>query len=203
VVGDRLRRAGDWYLPGRDPVATTGVTQPASCDLDHSIPDDETDHRPNQTRESRRLVPATPPRQDLGRWRYLRTPDGDDHWHLPYGTTYLVTSQGKLVAALTPRSRTTGLRCLMRLSRTTSNESGRGHAVSQMQSWSGSAPVNGRPDQSPKRSMSRSPPSERSSGSSCGKMLLISSGRTMKSGSSQSRGATSRGSLAPVRRRSQ
>ena len=28
-----------------------------------------------------------------GRWRYLRTPDGDFQWHGPYGTTYLVTDQ--------------------------------------------------------------------------------------------------------------
>jgi hypothetical protein len=26
-----------------------------------------------------------------GRWRYLRTPDGDHPWHGPYGTSYLVT----------------------------------------------------------------------------------------------------------------
>ena len=29
-----------------------------------------------------------------GRWRYLRTPDGDYQWHGPYGSTYLVTAQG-------------------------------------------------------------------------------------------------------------
>ena len=29
-----------------------------------------------------------------GRWRYLRTPDGDYQWHGPYGTTYLVTDHG-------------------------------------------------------------------------------------------------------------
>ena len=28
-----------------------------------------------------------------GRWRYLRTPDGDYQWHGPYGATYLVTDQ--------------------------------------------------------------------------------------------------------------
>ena len=28
-----------------------------------------------------------------GRWRYLRTPDGDYQWHGPYGTTFLVTDQ--------------------------------------------------------------------------------------------------------------
>ena len=29
-----------------------------------------------------------------GRWRYLRTPDGDYQWHGPYGTTYLVIAAG-------------------------------------------------------------------------------------------------------------
>ena len=66
-----------------------------SCDLDHTIPYDE-NGPPGQTRPDNLacLCRRHHRAKTTGRWRYLRTPDGDYHWHGPYGTTYLVTPQG-------------------------------------------------------------------------------------------------------------
>ena len=77
-----------------------------SCDLDHSIPYDE-NGPPGQTRPDNlaALCRRHHRAKTTGRWRYLRTPDGDYHWHGPYGTTYLVTPQG---TARLPRLSTAG-----------------------------------------------------------------------------------------------
>ena len=66
-----------------------------SCDLDHTIPYDE-NGPPGQTRPDNlaALCRRHHRAKTTGRWRYLRTPDGDYHWHGPYGTTYLVTDRG-------------------------------------------------------------------------------------------------------------
>ena len=61
--------------------------------------------RPHRSPTTRTDHPAKPRPENLaclcrrhhrakttGRWRYLRTPDGDYHWHGPYGKTYLVTT---------------------------------------------------------------------------------------------------------------
>ena len=67
-----------------------------SCDLDHTNPyDRRTDHpaKPTQT-TSPALCRRHHRAKTTGRWRYLRTPDGDYAWYGPYGTTYLVTPQG-------------------------------------------------------------------------------------------------------------
>jgi len=66
-----------------------------SCDLDHSIPYDE-NGPPGQTRPDNlaALCRRHHRAKTTGRWRYLRTPDGDYHWHGPSGTTYLVTNTG-------------------------------------------------------------------------------------------------------------
>ena len=66
-----------------------------SCDLDHTIPYDE-NGPPGQTRPDNLacLCRRHHRAKTTGRWRYLRTPDGDYHWHGPYGTTYLVTDRG-------------------------------------------------------------------------------------------------------------
>ena len=63
-----------------------------SCDLDHTIPYDE-NGPPGQTRPDNlaALCRRHHRAKTTGRWRYLRTPDGDYHWHGPYGTSYLVT----------------------------------------------------------------------------------------------------------------
>ena len=55
-----------------------------SCDLDHTIPYDRTDH-PGQTRPSNLvcLCRRHHRAKTTGRWRYLRTPDGDYLWHGP------------------------------------------------------------------------------------------------------------------------
>ena len=50
--------------------------------------------RPNHAGQPRRLCRRHHRAKTTGRWRYLRTPDGDYHWHGPYGTTYLVTARG-------------------------------------------------------------------------------------------------------------
>ena len=66
-----------------------------SCDLDHTIPYDE-NGPPGQTRPENlaALCRRHHRAKTTGRWRYLRTPDGDYQWHGPYGTTYLVTPRG-------------------------------------------------------------------------------------------------------------
>ena len=66
-----------------------------SCDLDHTIPYDETGP-PGQTTPANlaSLCRRHHRAKTTGRWRYLRTPDGDYLWHGPYGTTYLVTVRG-------------------------------------------------------------------------------------------------------------
>ena len=66
-----------------------------SCDLDHTIPYDE-NGPPGQTRADNLacLCRRHHRAKTTGRWRYLRTPDGDYLWHGPYGTTYLVTALG-------------------------------------------------------------------------------------------------------------
>ena len=66
-----------------------------SCDLDHTIPYDE-NGPPGQTRPDNLacLCRRHHRAKTTGRWRYLRTPDGDYQWHGPYGTTYLVTDHG-------------------------------------------------------------------------------------------------------------
>ena len=66
-----------------------------SCDLDHTIPYDE-NGPPGQTRPENlaALCRRHHRAKTTGRWRYLRTPDGDYTWHGPYGTTYLVTPRG-------------------------------------------------------------------------------------------------------------
>ena len=66
-----------------------------SCDLDHTIPYDE-NGPPGQTRADNlaALCRRHHRAKTTGRWRYLRTPDGDYHWHGPSGTTYLVTNSG-------------------------------------------------------------------------------------------------------------
>ena len=66
-----------------------------SCDLDHTIPYDE-NGPPGQTRPENLacLCRRHHRAKTTGRWRYLRTPDGDYTWHGPYGTTYLVTDRG-------------------------------------------------------------------------------------------------------------
>ena len=66
-----------------------------SCDLDHTIPYDE-HGPPGQTRPENltALCRRHHRAKTTGRWRYLRTPDGDYQWHGPYGATYLVTDQG-------------------------------------------------------------------------------------------------------------
>ena len=75
-----------------------------SCDLDHTIPYDE-NGPPGQTRPDNLacLCRRHHRAKTTGRWRYLRTPDGDYLWHGPYGTTYLVTPRGtsRLPAART------------------------------------------------------------------------------------------------------
>ena len=62
-----------------------------SCDLDHTIPYDE-NGPPGQTRPANLacLCRRHHRAKTTGRWRYLRTPDGDYHWHGPHGTTYVV-----------------------------------------------------------------------------------------------------------------
>ena len=66
-----------------------------SCDLDHTIPYDETGP-PGQTTPANLacLCRRHHRAKTTGRWRYLRPPDGDYAWYGPYGTTYLVTPQG-------------------------------------------------------------------------------------------------------------
>jgi hypothetical protein len=66
-----------------------------SCDLDHTIPYDETGP-PGQTRADNLacLCRRHHRAKTSGRWRYLRTPDNDYQWHGPYGTTYLVSARG-------------------------------------------------------------------------------------------------------------
>ena len=66
-----------------------------SCDLDHTIPYDQ-NGPPDQTRPENLacLCRRHHRAKTTGRWRYLRTPDGDYTWHGPYGTTYLVTDRG-------------------------------------------------------------------------------------------------------------
>ena len=66
-----------------------------TCDLDHTIPYDP-DGPPGQTRPANlaALCRRHHRAKTTGRWRYLRTPDGDYQWHGPYGATYLVTDQG-------------------------------------------------------------------------------------------------------------
>jgi 5-methylcytosine-specific restriction endonuclease McrA len=68
-----------------------------SCDLDHTIPYDE-NGPPGQTTPTNlaALCRRHHRAKTTGRWRYLRTPDGDHHWHGPDGTTYLVTDRGTL-----------------------------------------------------------------------------------------------------------
>ena len=66
-----------------------------SCDLDHSIPYDENGPPGQTTPENLACLCRRHHRaKTTGRWRYLRTPDGDYQWHGPYGTTYLVTDHG-------------------------------------------------------------------------------------------------------------
>jgi hypothetical protein len=66
-----------------------------SCDLDHSVPYDQ-NGPPGQTRPENLacLCRRHHRAKTSGRWRYLRTPDGDHTWYGPYGTTYLVTPRG-------------------------------------------------------------------------------------------------------------
>ena len=66
-----------------------------SCDLDHTIPYDQ-NGPPGQTRPENlaALCRRHHRAKTTGRWRYLRTPDGDYTWYGPYGTTYLVTDRG-------------------------------------------------------------------------------------------------------------
>ena len=66
-----------------------------SCDLDHTIPYDH-NGPPDQTTAANLacLCRRHHRAKTTGRWRYLRTPDGDYTWHGPYGTTYLVTDRG-------------------------------------------------------------------------------------------------------------
>ncbi len=66
-----------------------------SCDLDHTIPYDD-NGPPAQTRPDNlaALCRRHHRAKTSGRWQYRRTPDGDYHWHGPYGTTYLVTERG-------------------------------------------------------------------------------------------------------------
>ena len=68
-----------------------------SCDLDHTIPYDE-NGPPGQTRAENLacLCRRHHRAKTSGRWRYMRTPDGDYLWHGPYGTTYLATPQGSI-----------------------------------------------------------------------------------------------------------
>ena len=77
-----------------------------SCDLDHTIPYDQ-NGPPGQTRPENLacLCRRHHRAKTTGRWRYLRTPDGDYLWHGPYGTTYLVTDQGTR-RLCSPRPRT-------------------------------------------------------------------------------------------------
>ena len=78
-----------------------------SCDLDHTIPYDP-NGPPGQTRPENLacLCRRHHRAKTTGRWRYLRTPDGDYHWHGPYGTTYLVTDHGTRRLRCSPRPRT-------------------------------------------------------------------------------------------------
>ena len=63
-----------------------------SCDLDHRSPTTRTDHPAKPTPANLACLCRRHHRaKTTGRWRYLRTPDGDYQWHGPYGATYLVT----------------------------------------------------------------------------------------------------------------
>ena len=66
-----------------------------SCDLDHTIPYDP-DGPPGQTRAQNLacLCRRHHRAKTTGRWRYLRTPDGDYTWYGPSRTAYVVTPQG-------------------------------------------------------------------------------------------------------------
>ena len=110
--------AGRRAAPGiaariRDKSSPTGVNgekvprcqvDARTCDLDHTIPYDQ-NGPPGQTRAGNLacLCRRHHRAKTTGRWRYLRTPDGDYLWHGPYGTTYLVTPRGtsRLPAART------------------------------------------------------------------------------------------------------
>jgi hypothetical protein len=63
-----------------------------SCDLDHTIPYDDTGP-PGQTRPPNlaALCRRHHRAKTTGRWRYQRTPDGDNEWHGPFDKSYLVT----------------------------------------------------------------------------------------------------------------
>ena len=81
-----------------------------SCDLDHTIPYDE-NGPPGQTRPENlaALCRRHHRAKTTGRWRYLRTPDGDYLWHGPYGTSYLVTpAPRRHTARPSARARTHG-----------------------------------------------------------------------------------------------
>ena len=47
-----------------------------------------------QEMQPRRLCRRHHRVKTTGRWRYLRTPEGDYDWHGPHDTTYLVTPRG-------------------------------------------------------------------------------------------------------------
>jgi hypothetical protein len=75
-----------------------------SCDLDRTIPYDGNGPPGQATPANLACLYRRHHRaKTSGRWRYLRTPDGDYQWHGPYGTTYLVHDQGRPPAALTAR----------------------------------------------------------------------------------------------------
>ena len=73
-------------LPGRRQVAATSTTPSPTTRTDHPA-------KPGP-RTSPALCRRHHRAKTSGRWRYLRTPDGDYTWHGPYDTTYLVTARG-------------------------------------------------------------------------------------------------------------
>ena len=75
-----------------------------SCDLDHTIPYDE-NGPPGQTRAANLacLCRRHHRAKTTGRWRYLRTPDGDYQWHGPYGTTLPRHAPGHIAAPTSAR----------------------------------------------------------------------------------------------------